>query len=509
MGFMPPSYAIPDDDHPGLFRAGPRLAAPYSGDTVDRHRCSATDLAIPGAAAPDLFHAGFDTADLSGFTALQATLEQVRVAGQITDAGATVIRSTLDGATLPLAGGPAVTVLHVADEGLIMRASGPNGRSIVGPRSVGMNGHSAASSVHADQDVHGTPLAQVMDGRAPTLFRHHSPDGHNDDASLMLVNLWIPLQQVTQPLVLGDGTSIDRPRHQLRYGLPTESFLDRDDDTAVNDIWMFLHDPAQRWCFRSDMDTRRAWLFNTLSTPHGAGTLPSEDIAERYYVALEDAESAVEDGDTAALGEALAPLNPVPDPVGASPGRGGRAGHSRRWRVRPSAPCRSSGAPGGRASLRRHPDVTPGDLGLLGENLGGDVLDGFTDLDEPDTHGVEDQSVMEVTPAEVRRYGLGRGDDVFEALVLTSAHSGTASCRTCSRSRGFSPSAGTTSTATPSSSVSSRSSPMSSSSPTPSSRSTSRSTSLEGPSSPRATLPKTRRLCARRRAAASMIAFRR
>ncbi len=322
MGFTPPSVVLTDDD--GLLRAGTR-GGPYSDDTVVPHQCPATDLAAPGAPAPDLFRSGFDLADLSGFADLQATLERVRVAGRIEDDDAAVVRGTLNGATLPLAAGRTVTVLHVADEGLIMRSGGPNGRSVVGPRMKGMNGHAAAKSVHADQDVHGTPLTQVMDGRAPALFRYHSPDGDNDDASLMLVNLWMPLQQAVQPLVLGDGSSLDRRHHQLRYGLPTTSFLNRDDDMVVNDIWLFLHDPAQRWCFRSDLDARHAWLFDTLSTPHSAGILPGEDVAERCYDALEDAEAAVERGDAAALAEALAPLDALdPDtpsaPAGAPPG---------------------------------------------------------------------------------------------------------------------------------------------------------------------------------------------
>lgn len=319
MGFTPPSVVITDDD--GRLRAGTR-GGPYTDDTLVTHECMATDLAAPGAPAPDLLASGFDLADLSGFADLQATLERIRVAGRIEDDDAAVIRGTLNGATLPLAAGRSVTVLHVADEGLIMRSGGPNGRSVVGPRMKGMNGHAAARSVHADQDVHGTPLTQVMDGRAPDLFRHHSPDGDNDDAALMLVNLWIPLQQVVQPLVLGDGTSLDRQRHQLRYGLPTTSFLTRDDDMVVNDIWLFLHDPTQRWCFRSDLDARSAWLFDTLSTPHSAGILPGEDVAERCYDALEGAEAAVENGDAAALAEALAPLGPEAPtaPAGAPPG---------------------------------------------------------------------------------------------------------------------------------------------------------------------------------------------
>ena len=202
-------------------------------------------------------------------------------------------------------------MLYLAPEGFIMRKSGPNGLSVVGKRSTGMNDHGAATSVHADQDVYGTPLTQVMDGRAPSLFRHDSPDGHNHDAGLMLVNLWIPLQQITQPLVLGDGRSIDRRRHQLRYGLATETFLERDEDMAINDIWTFLHDPSQHWYLRSEMDHRSAYVFNTLSTPHSSCALPGEDVAEQCYRALEDAESAVASGDRTAISEAVALAQPA------------------------------------------------------------------------------------------------------------------------------------------------------------------------------------------------------
>jgi hypothetical protein len=173
-----------------------------------------------------------------------------------------------------------------------------------------MNGHGGATSVHADQDVFGTPLSQLMDGRAPTLFRHESPDAHNRDARLMLVNLWIPLQQITQPLVLADGRSIDRRRHQLRFGLATESFLEREDDQVINDIWTFLHDGGQRWYLRSQMDHATAYVFDTLSTPHGSCTLPGEEVAEQWYLVAEAAEAAVEAGNVDALLEALATTPP-------------------------------------------------------------------------------------------------------------------------------------------------------------------------------------------------------
>jgi hypothetical protein len=319
MGFVPSSVAVPDVDRPGLLRAGPRASAPYARDHVEQHVVPATDTCQDDATLPDLLEFGFDTVDLSPLDALQRVCARVRDAGVVSDEDATTIRSSLQGAILTCAGGRTITVLHLADEGFIMRKAGPNAMAVVGPRSRGMNDHGGASSVHADQDVFGTPLTQLMDGRAPSLLRHDSPDGANSDAGLMLVNLWIPLQQITQPLVLADGRSIDRRRHQLRYGLATETFLDRDDDMVVNDIWTFLHHPDQRWYLRSDMDHRRAYVFDTLSTAHGACTLPGEDVAERIYRSLEDAEEAVAAGDVAALIEAVSPVRHPGTPVETPP----------------------------------------------------------------------------------------------------------------------------------------------------------------------------------------------
>ncbi|MFZ4517007.1 MAG: hypothetical protein ACOYOP_01365 [Microthrixaceae bacterium] len=297
LGFLPSTVAIPDPDRPGLLRAGPRASAPYGGETVEFHRCEATDWVYADEPGPRLTDGGVDTADLSGLTDLQRTLVGVRATGRLSDADAAAIRSALDGAVLPCAGGGSVTVSYVADEGLILRASGPDRTKVIGDRPHGMNEHGPSTSVHADQDVFGTPLTQLMDGRAPELLRHDSPDGRNDTAAIMLANIWIPLQQVVAPLVLADGRSVDRRRVQLRYGLPTGSFLDRDDDMAINDIWTFLHDPAQRWWFRSEMDHRSAYVFDTCSTPHGAGVLPGEDLAAAHRAALVATLAAVAEGD--------------------------------------------------------------------------------------------------------------------------------------------------------------------------------------------------------------------
>ena len=49
------------------------------------------------------------------------------------------------------------------------------------------------------------------------------------------------------------------------------------------------------------MDHRNAYVFNTLSTPHGAGTLPGEDVAEWCYRSLDAAEAAVASGDVDGL----------------------------------------------------------------------------------------------------------------------------------------------------------------------------------------------------------------
>lgn len=311
LGFVPASVAVPDPEHPGLLRAGPRASAPYGHGSIEQHVCTATDSCQDAAVQPDLLDFGFDRVDLSGLEALQSAFARVAAAGHISDDDGATIRSSLEGTVLRTFSGHTLTVRHVASEGFIMRKGGPNGLSVVGPRSRGMNDHGSATSVHIDQDVYGTPLTQVMDGRAPELFRHDSPDGENHDAGLMLVNLWVPLQQITQPLALADGRSVDRRRHQLRFGLATQSFLERDEDMVINDIWTLLHDPDQRWYLRSDMDHRSAYVFNTLSTPHGACVLPGEEIAEQWYRSLEDAEAAVAAGDVAALGEAVSPVSPT------------------------------------------------------------------------------------------------------------------------------------------------------------------------------------------------------
>lgn len=278
-----------------------RDPAAYDQQTCRIHDCSSDD-----ADPPDLRAHGFAHADISKMHRLQAALARIRAAGRITDADATAVRRSLLGRSLPLSGGARLRPLFIAREGFFMRRAGPNGHPIHGDaKRLGMNDHDAAMAVHADQDVAGTPLRQILRGAAPWLFHHDSPDRSNATSRLFLVNLWIPLEQTTRPLALMDRRTLDRRAHQLRYGLPTDSFLRRREDMRVNDIWTFLHDPAQRWYFTSNMTTDTAYVFETLSTPHGSFILPGEAHAESLYKLLVAAVAAVQSRDEPAATRAL------------------------------------------------------------------------------------------------------------------------------------------------------------------------------------------------------------
>ena len=273
----------------------------------DRRVCRAWDCSALDGFEPDLREHGFARADLSRQRGLQAALERVRVAGRLGDADAAEIRRRLLGRSLALSGGARLRVLYIAGDGFFMRRAGPDGLRLGddGERH-GRNGHDAAVTVHADQDVDGTPLRQLLRGLAPWLFHHDSPDRSNRRSRVFLVNLWIPLDQVTRPLALMDRRTLDRRAHQLRYGLPTDSFLRRRADMRVNDIWTFLHDEAQRWYFSSELGAETAYVFETLSTPHGAFILPGEARAAARYRQLTAAIGAVRRGDDVAAARALA-----------------------------------------------------------------------------------------------------------------------------------------------------------------------------------------------------------
>lgn len=309
LAFTPVADVSADDERKGLLRARTRPPEAHgSADALDLRTCRIRDWSEDDRFQPDLFRHGFDCVDLSSLAALQAVLENVRDAGHVRLEDARQIRQRLTGESLRLDGGTRIRLLFVAPEGFIMRKAGPNGMLLSQPGSMTqMNDHDAAQAVHADQDVRGTPLRQMMHGAAPWLFRHDAPDSRNHWSPLLLLNLWIPLQQITRPLALMDKRSLDRRAHQLRYGLPTDAFLDRDEERRVNDIWTFLHDDHQQWYFHQEMQPTRAYVFETLGTPHGSFIVPGEELAEARYRQLAEAKAAIGSGDVQELQRATRP----------------------------------------------------------------------------------------------------------------------------------------------------------------------------------------------------------
>jgi hypothetical protein len=302
--FTRPQDVTTDTERPGLLR-GPDVDVQRPDGHFDVRTATAQDCAALEGFTPDLMEHGFGHVDLSGRTKLQALLEQIRAAGHLEESQAAEIRRSLVGRSLPLHGGRRLKLLFVVPEGFIMRRAGPNGMQVHADDAVpGMNHHDGAINVHADQDVGGTPLRQMMRGAAPWLFHHESPDGRNARSPLFLLNVWIPLEQITRPLSLMDQRTLDRQRHQLRFGLKVDSFLSRGQDRSVNHVWSFLHDHAQDWYFTSELDANTAYVFETLSTPHASIMVPGEDLAEAHYLQLDDAMAAIDARDAAALSRA-------------------------------------------------------------------------------------------------------------------------------------------------------------------------------------------------------------
>lgn len=288
LGFARRAEVIDDHEGRGLKRAITRPLGEEFDRQFEYRRCQVQDWSAPGQQPLNFRAMGFEAISLARSEPLQTLLSQIRQAGEITPVQARQLRRHLRGTVFPLSHGRCLKMLNIAPEGLIMRKGGPNGLKIDPEIELGeMNGHDVALAVHGDQDVRGTPLKQIMHGFAPWMFRHQTPDGSNRLSPLVLVNLWIPLQQITRPLALMDRRTLNAREHQLRYALPTDTFLDRADDMRVNDIWAFLHDAAQQWYFHSHMAHDQAYIFDTLGEPHGSFILPGEDVAEHFYLQLQ------------------------------------------------------------------------------------------------------------------------------------------------------------------------------------------------------------------------------
>lgn len=281
-----------------VLRAAPLANESPDNPELDPHVCAIHDLDVEDTLQPRLDHEGFCTVTLAGDPALDARLEAARRAGTLSTHEAHAIARALRFRAFDLPDGRRLRLLFVAPEGIILRVGGPNGRAHGARPITQTDGHVPATVVHADQDVYGTPLREWMFGFAPRLFHHRSPNGVRR-SRLMLVNVWIPLAQVTRPLAILDGTTLDRRNAQARYALPTDGFLERSKNVRVNSIWSIAHAPEQRWYFRSGLDASRAHVFDTLSTAHGAFVLPGESLAARLSDALAARVDAFRRGDSA------------------------------------------------------------------------------------------------------------------------------------------------------------------------------------------------------------------
>lgn len=246
---------------------------------------------------------GFESMRLPDRRGLLDRLRLISERSHFDEEDVQAVRNALAGARLHSADGSRLLVIHVVNEGAILRCVGPNGIELDGHDV--QDQHGGASNVHADQDVLGRPLHQMTRGRGRRLFSHESPDCANRRSPLLLVNLWMPLNQVTRPLAMMDTRSLDRTRDQLRYVLPTESILDRKGEKAMIDIWWFRHDPAQRWQFRSTTGLGDAWVFDTLSTPHCSFVVPGEEVAAEGFEMVDAAVDAVLAGESVRPGSAL------------------------------------------------------------------------------------------------------------------------------------------------------------------------------------------------------------
>lgn len=296
MGFIKPKDVIADTERPGLLRASPEHLDGRVNDLFDFPKLTINDCLAPSASPLNLESMGFDTIDLSLNEKAQSIFKQIHLDNRLSSSNAKALRRNLNLSGYRLSNGKTLRLLYIAPDGLIMRKAGPNGLKVEpNEKLTGTNGHDGAVTVHGDQDVYGTPLKQIMRGAAPYLFRHNTPDGSNKRSPFFLLNIWVPLQQITRPLSLMDRQTLDQKKHQLRYALPVTSFLEREQAQSANDIWTFLHSPEQQWHFHSEMNSNKAYVFDTLGMAHGAFCIPGEEVAEHYYLKLQSALKALSD----------------------------------------------------------------------------------------------------------------------------------------------------------------------------------------------------------------------
>ncbi len=298
MAFTRPQDVSDDPERKGVKRAEAKDLTQDLSRHFDFRTCDIHDCLASAAPSLNIKTMGFDTISLASSKPLQNILADIKVSGRVDEFQAEEIRRLIKKGSFKLSNGETLRLLYVAPEGFIVRKAGPNGmKADPDEKMDGSNGHEGAVNVHGDQDVYGTPIKQILKGFGPYLFNHKTPDGENNISPLFLINLWIPLQQITRPLTLMDRRTLNNKEHQLRYSLATDNFLEREEDQIYNDIWTFQYDDDQMWYFHSEMGPDKAYIFDTLGEPHGAFISPGEKRAEHLYKKLKAVLGAVNKGD--------------------------------------------------------------------------------------------------------------------------------------------------------------------------------------------------------------------
>lgn len=302
MGFVSPDRVVRDFRHKVRLRADIiSQSDSQAAQQVDYQKCQLHDCATNHY--PIDFHKmGFDVIDLTRNQALISNLQNVRHQGWLKKPNIEHIKRSITGSRFRLSNGKRLRILYVANEGMILRSSGPNGLQIEhGGLTPKNSRQGAALFVHGDQDVYGYPVKKILKGTAPWLFHHSSPESKNSLSPIHLVNIWIPLQQITMPLCLMNRHTLNKKQDQLRLRISVDGVLERSKQNSKNDIWAFLYNEKQEWYFHSEMSLDKAYVFDTLGVAHGASILPGEQQAEAYYLRLNDCVNAIKNGDNERL----------------------------------------------------------------------------------------------------------------------------------------------------------------------------------------------------------------
>jgi hypothetical protein len=174
---------------------------------------------------------------------------------RLDDEHVAAVRQVFEWSLLRLTDHSSLTILHAEPAGIITRSTGRGVQFHEGSGGIHRTsrGQFWKLMIHGDQDVHGSPIRELLWGLAPLLFARASP--------LKLLNVWMPVQRVrVQPLVVMDLASLNES-DRLHYHIHSSDRL----GARLNDCWTFTHRPEQRWLTHA-LPWEAGQAFSTLCT---------------------------------------------------------------------------------------------------------------------------------------------------------------------------------------------------------------------------------------------------